>query len=159
MESHIEILFKNAQAQREQGKKVVLVTGVFDLLHSEHIAFLQAAQKEGDVLFVAIESDVRVKAMKGEDRPIHSQLKRKQAIEALNIAHSVFILPEDFSTPDKHRWLIQGIRPHILAVSQHSPHQDKKQQILAEIGGTVQVVLRHNPEVSTTKSIESRKLK
>jgi rfaE bifunctional protein nucleotidyltransferase chain/domain len=154
----MESLFTYAQEQREQGNKLVLVTGVFDLLHSEHIAFLKAAQKVGDVLLVGIESDIRVRAMKGEGRPINSQEERKSAIEKLEIVHKVFILPEDFSTPDKHRWLIHGIRPHVLAVSEHSPHQDKKQQILSEVGGTVEVVLKHNPNISTTKILEEKML-
>lgn len=150
----MESVFTYASEQRTQGNKIVLVTGVFDLLHSEHIAFLQAAKKVGDVLLVAIESDVRVKAMKGDDRPINPEEVRKKAIESLEIAQKVFILPKDFSTPDKHRWLIQGIHPHILAISEHSPHQDKKQQILAEVGGEVRIVLAHNPAVSTSKIIE-----
>jgi rfaE bifunctional protein nucleotidyltransferase chain/domain len=155
MNRMMESIFTYTREQRAQGKKIVLVTGVFDLLHSEHIAFLKAAQKVGDVLLVAIESDVRVRAMKGEDRPINTQEERKKAIECLRIAQKVFILPEDFSTPDSHRWLIHGIHPHVLAVSEHSPHQDKKRQILAEVGGEVKVVLAHNPSISTTKIIKN----
>src|SRR5688572_18097608 len=102
---------------RKQKKKIVLVTGVFDVLHEEHKRFLEAARKEGDFLLIGIESDVRVRTMKGENRPYFSEEKRKDHLEAWNIANSVFILPEQFSRPADHDALIAQIRPDVLAVS------------------------------------------
>jgi rfaE bifunctional protein nucleotidyltransferase chain/domain len=152
--STLESIFEFAQNQRSRGKSIVLVTGVFDVLHREHIAFLKESKKVGDVLIVGIESDRRVKIMKGEDRPINSQSKRKKALENFRIASRVFILPEVFFSPRDHRELILGIKPHLLAVSQHSPFLSEKQKILSEVGGKVLVVLKHNPEISTTKLIQ-----
>ena len=45
----------------KRGKKVVLVNGVFDLLHSGHISFLRKAKSKGDILIVATNSDASVK--------------------------------------------------------------------------------------------------
>src|SRR3990172_12032671 len=59
---------------RSLGKKIVLVTGVFDLLHDEHRNFLKVAKKAGDFLIVGLESDTRVRALKGVGRPVHDQL-------------------------------------------------------------------------------------
>lgn len=127
----------------------VLVTGVFDILHQEHLAFLHKAKKLG-FLVVGIESDVRVKKLKGEGRPINGQEVRLENVRKLHIADELCILPEQFSSSDDHRQLLMKIQPTILAVSSHSPHLDKKASLMKEIGGRVEVVHQHNPDVSTT---------
>jgi D-beta-D-heptose 7-phosphate kinase/D-beta-D-heptose 1-phosphate adenosyltransferase len=85
----------------------VLVTGVFDLLHEEHILFLKKAKALGDYLVVGIESDVRVKQMKGEGRPVNSQSIRVENLKSLNIIDEVFVLPQEFSKPSDHTTLIK----------------------------------------------------
>jgi len=50
--------------------KKVFVNGTFDLLHEGHIALLEYAKTLGETLAVAIDSDERVKQLKGPDRPI-----------------------------------------------------------------------------------------
>lgn len=40
-----------------QGKKVILTGGCFDIFHFGHLSLLQAAEKQGDILVVALESD------------------------------------------------------------------------------------------------------
>lgn len=127
----------------------VLVTGVFDVLHQEHLNFLRKAKALG-YLVVAIESDTRVKKLKGEGRPINIQTVRMKNLRQLNIADEVLILPEQFSSPEDHRQLLKKIQPTILAVSSHSPHLDKKASLMKEIGGKVEVVHEHNPAISTT---------
>ncbi|MDA1079830.1 MAG: adenylyltransferase/cytidyltransferase family protein [bacterium] len=135
---------------------LVLVTGVFDALHEEHEVFLRKAKEQGDVLFIGVESDVRVRQMKGESRPLNSQAQRVVALESLGVADRVFVLPEKFSKPEEHRALLREIRPDILAVSSHSPHLAEKQQLLQEIGGRVVVVHQHNPSISTTLLVQKK---
>src|SRR5258708_4108344 len=96
---------------RDQNKKIVLATGVFDLLHEEHKNFLLKAKKIGDVLAVGIESDKRVKQLKGDERPINSEQLRKQNLEKWGIADKVFILPEQFSSAADHDALIAVVKP------------------------------------------------
>ncbi len=131
-------------------QKIVLVTGVFDLLHSEHIRFLQAARKVGDCLVVGIESDRRVQELKGEGRPINAQTTRQKNLEELSLANAVFVLPEKFSSSRDHLALVKLIKPDILAVSSHTPHLTEKRAIMSQVGGRVVTVLPHNPTVSTT---------
>lgn len=142
--------------QKQSGHKVVLATGAFDLLHEEHREFLRKAKAAGDILLVGVESDLRVAALKGPGRPVHSQDQRKMALEALPEVDAVCILPEAFSQPQHHVTLIDVLRPDILAVSSHSPHQEKKAAILERFGGTLQVVHEHNPAVSTTMILQHR---
>lgn len=137
------------------GHTVVLVTGVFDVLHQEHLHFLLNAKEMGDIFIIAIESDKRVKQIKGPSRPHFPQEKRRQQLVELDIADCVVVLPEEFSEPDHHRAIISQIRPTYLAVSSHTKHLDKKQAIVSEYGGRVVVVHEHNPIDSTTHILES----
>jgi D-beta-D-heptose 7-phosphate kinase/D-beta-D-heptose 1-phosphate adenosyltransferase len=130
-----------------------LATGVFDLLHREHRNFLSKARQAGDCLLVGIETDQRVKNLKGHDRPIQDQSTRVKNVANLDIADGVFLLPEKFYKYQDHLQLIKLIRPNILAVSQNSPNLVQKQKIMKQIGGEVRVVYQHNPRVSTTQII------
>lgn len=135
----------------QRGKKIVLATGVFDVLHKEHKKFLQKAKKAGDFLIVGLESDVRVKQLKGPDRPHHTEADRLRNLEAWQIADAVFVLPEQFTDQQDYLNLVRVINPHILAVSVNTPHIDKKQRLMAMVDGEVKVVHEHNPAISTTQ--------
>ena len=132
----------------------VLVTGVFDILHTEHIKFLKKAKALGEELIVGIESDKRVRQIKGEGRPINNQEVRKKNLEKLGLADKVLILPEKFSLPEQHLKFLQQVKPDILAVSSHTAHQKEKSKLMELVGGKLMVVHQYNPEVSTTKMIE-----
>lgn len=56
--------------------KTVMVNGTFDVLHPGHIALLNTARSYGDYLIVAIDTDRRVKELKGDSRPINNQQDR-----------------------------------------------------------------------------------
>lgn len=53
-----------------------MVNGTFDVLHPGHIALLNTARSYGDFLIVAIDTDRRVKELKGDKRPINCQQDR-----------------------------------------------------------------------------------
>ena len=137
-------------------KKAILVTGVFDLLHSEHIGFLKSAKALGGCLVVGIESDLRVRKLKGEGRPVQSALERKKALIALKFVDKVFVLPNQFETEPDHLRLLKLVKPDILAVSSHTPHLISKRQLMKKVGGKVVVVRKHNPSISTTKILQNK---
>jgi D-beta-D-heptose 7-phosphate kinase/D-beta-D-heptose 1-phosphate adenosyltransferase len=64
---------------------------------------LDYAKSLGDQLVVAIDSDNRVRLLKGSDRPINSQLERGTLLAALKSVDEVFV----FDTDDELRSLIQ----------------------------------------------------
>jgi len=82
--------------------KKVFVNGTFDLLHEGHIALLEYAKTLGETLAVAIDSDERVKQLKGPDRPIQDQKERTNALIALKAVNDVYI----FDTDDELEWLV-----------------------------------------------------
>lgn len=151
-------VWKKVRAAQDEFKQVVFVSGVFDLLHSEHREFLRKARAAGNFLVAALETDARVRQSKGPDRPIQSQEERRQAVEDTGYADIVEILPEAFSRPEHHIALMKLLRPAILAVSSHSPFQEGKRQIMELVGGKLVVVHEHNPEVSTTKMVSERRM-
>lgn len=143
-----------SQARRRH-QTIILATGVFDLLHPGHISFLIQAKLSGDVLVVGLESDQRVKQLKGKSRPINPQSTRLHQIFETGLVDSAFILPRHFSQPSQHLKLLRQIQPHILAVSSHSPHLNEKKILMQQIGGQLKIVLNHNPLYSTTKLLSS----
>jgi D-glycero-beta-D-manno-heptose 1-phosphate adenylyltransferase len=134
----------------------VLVTGVFDCLHQEHLNFLNKARALGDILLIGIETDKRVKEIKGQERPVNNQEFRIKNLEKLDIANKVFLLPEDFSVSKQHLAFIKKIRPNILAVSSHTPNLKQKKEIMEKMNGKLVVVMKQNPKLSTTKIINQK---
>ena len=68
----------------------VIVNGTFDILHRGHLMMLQHAKSLGDHLLVAIDTDRRVKELKGENRPINNQDDRRYMLESLKCVNTVY---------------------------------------------------------------------
>lgn len=94
---------------RAAQKRVVFTNGVFDLLHPGHVRYLEAARAQGDVLFVAVNSDRSVRANKGPTRPITSELERAEVVGGLAAVDAVLLFDED--TPGR---VIEAIQPDVL---------------------------------------------
>jgi len=137
-------------------KTIVLVTGVFDLLHSEHQKFLKKAKSQGDILLVGLETDRRVKKLKGPARPVWKLKKRLKEIAKLPFIDYAFPLPEKFDQPEDHEKLISQLKPNILAVSVNTPNLDAKKKLLEKYNGKLKIVLPHNSKISTTKIINNQ---
>ena len=67
----------------------VMVNGTFDIVHRGHIEMLNYAKGLGDFLLVAIDTDRRVKELKGEQRPINNQYDRMFMLDNLRAVDSV----------------------------------------------------------------------
>jgi rfaE bifunctional protein nucleotidyltransferase chain/domain len=91
------------------GRRVVLTNGCFDLLHAGHVALLEAARAEGDVLVVAINSDRSVREIKGPKRPILPEQERAETLAAMECVDHVVIYDEP--TPAA---VIRQIEPDVL---------------------------------------------
>jgi len=143
--------------KRLQGPTLkILITGCFDVLHIEHKKFLRAAKALGGRLLVGVETDARVRQLKGPGRPVNQLAVRLRALRRLGIVDEVFTLPNQFNDLNHFTNLIKKLRPDILAVSSSTPNLPVKRKIMKQIGGRVTVVLLHNPKISTTKMIKSK---
>jgi D-beta-D-heptose 7-phosphate kinase/D-beta-D-heptose 1-phosphate adenosyltransferase len=90
--------------------KTVFVNGTFDLLHPGHIVLLNTARSMGDYLVVAIDSDRRIKELKGNTRPIDSQGDRRIILSALKAVDLV----EVFDTDAELIELIKLYKPDVM---------------------------------------------
>lgn len=75
------------------GRRVVLTNGCFDLLHRGHLTYLQQSAALGDLLIVAVNSDASVRQLKGEGRPVNTELDRAFALACLRSVDATFIFP------------------------------------------------------------------
>ncbi|MBB72267.1 MAG: bifunctional heptose 7-phosphate kinase/heptose 1-phosphate adenyltransferase [Legionellales bacterium] len=96
------------QAQ-EQGKRIVMTNGCFDILHPGHVAYLEEAKALGDLLIVAMNDDASVKRLKGPQRPINPLENRMAVLAGLGAVDWVVPFTED--TPER---IIGHILPDIL---------------------------------------------
>jgi D-beta-D-heptose 7-phosphate kinase/D-beta-D-heptose 1-phosphate adenosyltransferase len=90
--------------------KTVIVNGTFDILHPGHIAMLNTARSLGDYLIVCIDTDRRVKELKGENRPINNQHFRKVMLQNLKAIDIV----EFFDSKEDLIRLFELYKPHIM---------------------------------------------
>ncbi len=74
-------------------KKIVLVTGGFDPIHSGHIAYFNAAKALGDVLVVGLNSDAWLTRKKG--RPFMTWYERSQIVKNLKMVDYVIEYNDD----------------------------------------------------------------
>ena len=90
-------------------KTIGFTNGVFDVLHEGHIKVLSHAAAFVDILIVGINSDVSVKRLKGNERPVNNQQSRALIIASMIMVDAVVIFEED--TP---LGIIKRIQPDVL---------------------------------------------
>jgi rfaE bifunctional protein nucleotidyltransferase chain/domain len=71
--------------------KIVWVNGCFDVLHRGHIELFKFAKQKGDFLVIGIDSDNRVRSLKGPSRPINNEEDRKYFLESIKYVDKVVI--------------------------------------------------------------------
>jgi len=95
-------------------KKVVLASGVFDLLHLGHVRFLEKAKQAGGenaTLVVIIARDSTVEKIKGK-KPIMSEEQRCILVESLKVVDKAILGFEGFDIGE----VIDEIKPDIIAL-------------------------------------------
>jgi D-beta-D-heptose 7-phosphate kinase/D-beta-D-heptose 1-phosphate adenosyltransferase len=99
--------------------KKVWMNGCFDVLHHAHFKMIEYASTFGDLLVIGIDSDKRVKQLKGEDRPFHNEEERKYNLERIKGVSKVVI----FNSEEALRELIKSYEPDIFVIG--SDYMDK----------------------------------
>ena len=123
----------------------IFVNGTFDIIHLGHLALLNFAKSQGDYLTVAIDSDWRVRKLKGNTRPINSEYERKLLLENLKSVDVVKIFDTD-------QELLDMIRQSDIMIK----GSDYKDQNIVGLGECKKIIFfdRIN-EYSSTKKIQS----
>lgn len=74
----------------------IVINGSFDVLHVGHIRLLEYAKSyPNSYVYVLIDSDRRIKELKGKDRPINSEYERSSLLAALKSVDRVDIFDTD----------------------------------------------------------------
>lgn len=133
---------------RHEGKRIVTTNGAFDLLSVPHLCLLEAARREGDVLLVGVNSDMSVRALKGEKRPIVPERERAALVAGLRCVDAVFL----FDEPDPCAWLPK-IRPHVHVNSAEYTEECVEASLLREIGARLVLIPRDAKHLSTSDII------
>ena len=105
------------------GKKnnmVGFTNGCFDILHVGHINLIKYLKQNCDFVIIGIDSDNRVKKLKGNDRPFNCQQDRKTMLESLRFVDRVLIFDSEQELTD----MVKSINPDLMIVG--SDYKNKK---------------------------------
>jgi len=149
--SQSELILQRSEWKRN-GKRVVCVTGIFDLLHPGHIRLLEQARSLGDVLVVAIQSDALAREQKGPSRPITPVAERAEIVAAFRAVDAVVELSENSSS----NGFMEKFAPDVVVQgsSANSRKAGKTQQVPAAIPGMNVIQIPTEPGHSTSRLIE-----
>lgn len=140
---------KIASQLKKQGKRIALVGGVFDILHSGHIFFLEQAKQYADYLFVLLECDQNVRRKKGPHRPIHSQKDRALILSSLPSVDYVIRLPE-MTINQQYDKLVNQLIPSVIATTYGNRESQHKKRQAQAIGAKL-VFISYIKNQSTTR--------
>ena len=87
----------------------IIVNGTFDILHRGHLEMLEYASELGSLL-VCIDSDSRVKQLKGPSRPVNCQDDRMYMLESLKFVDWVKVFSSEQDLID----IIKDYQPDIM---------------------------------------------
>lgn len=140
---------------RAEGQRIVLTNGVFDLLHTGHVRYLQEARALGDLLVVALNDDQSVRRLKGPARPLVALEDRAVVVSALECVDLVVSFSDDTAET-----VVARLQPDVYVKGgDYSPKAQPGQKgylpeapIVQRYGGQV-VVLCYLPGHSTTDLI------
>lgn len=124
---------------RENSKKIVLASGVYDILHPGHLKFLEKSREYGDVLIVAINDD-NFARKKGPNRPIQNEHDRAYLIAGFECVNRVYIFDRGNGC-NIDMDLLRLVQPNVYIMSRTSENKPENRTehfaFLRELGGKV----------------------
>jgi FAD synthetase len=105
-------------------KKIVLASGVFDLLHLGHVRFLEDAKRAGGKnakLIVIIARDSTIEKTKGR-KPIMSEDQRCALVESLRVVDEAVLGYEGLEIGE----VIEKIKPDFIALGYDQTEMEKE---------------------------------
>jgi FAD synthetase len=123
-----------ARPSGKGGQRVVLATGVFDILHMGHLYYLNEARKLGDRLVVVVARDETASRLKR--RPIVPEHLRLEMVRGLKpVDEAVLGDRDDFYK------VVETVRPDIIALGHDQAHDPERIRLdLEDRGMKAQVV-------------------
>lgn len=100
--------------------KVVLVGGVFDVIHPGHIHTLKSAKNAGDVLVVIVATTSTAQRIKQGRKIFHDENMRKELVSSLNFVDLVLVGREGTLYDS-----VEYVRPDLIALGYDQAHSEK----------------------------------
>ena len=150
---NISSLENEIKKLRRSKNKIVLAGGCFDILHVGHIEFLKKAKKLNGTLLVMLESDEKIRELKGSRRPVNSQIDRAYVLAHLKPVDLVLLLPY-FKTNNKYFQLVNTIKPDIIALTKDDPVIRFAKKQAKEVGAKLVEVIERKNGYSTGEILE-----
>jgi len=119
---------------------IVMVFGVFDIIHPGHIFFLEQAKKLGSKLIAVVARDVRVKLQKGIT-PVLQEKDRLLVMKSLYMVDKVILGDTDIYKPT----VIRKIQPDVIAIGYDQ--DERHPMLLAQLSK-----LKKHPKVVRIKA-------
>lgn len=135
------------------GKTSVVAGGCFDILHPGHVVFLEKSKALGDFLIVLLESDARIKKIKGEGRPIHTQINRAKVLAALSCVDFIILLPE-FKKDSEYDELIERLLPTTISTTKGDTQVLHKKRQAKKVGAKLKFVTSYIKAHSSSKVLK-----
>jgi rfaE bifunctional protein nucleotidyltransferase chain/domain len=137
------------QRLRTVGAVVVFTNGCFDLVHRAHVEYLREAARLGDALFVGINDDAGVRALKGAGRPLMPADDRVALLAEMECVDRLCVFAETSVAS-----LVADLRPDILIKGgDYAPDDVVGRLSVAAAGGEVRTASLW-PGLSTTELIQ-----
>ncbi len=135
---------------RGLGLRIVLTQGTYDMVHIGHARYFEAAKKHGEILIVGVDSDEKVRARKGPERPVVPEAERMEMVTHLRSVDVVYL--KEHKAP---RWhLIKLICPDTLVATKET----YSKQDLKDLKKYCTKVLVLEPQATTSTSAKIRLL-
>jgi FAD synthetase len=129
--------------------KRVMATGVFDILHSGHLHYLQEAKELGDELYVVVATDATVRRRKHE--PITPEKMRVELVQALKPVDKAILGTEG----DMYE-TVRTIEPDIIVLGYDQAFDEKELEAELRKRGLKARVVRlskHEDDLNGTRKI------
>jgi FAD synthetase len=111
-------------AHKHEKRRVILASGVFDLLQLGHVKFLEEAKKAGGKnaeLIVIIARDSTVQKIKGR-KPVMPESQRRALVESLKVVDEAVLGFENFDIGE----VVDRIKPDVIALGYDQTGMEKQ---------------------------------
>jgi len=145
---------------KASGKKVALIDGCFDVLHTGHINLFRFAKKYADILVIGLYNDKIIRVNKGQNRPIHEINERAKFLSEIKSVDLVFEIEGVYlfkgqEIEDKFRKMLDTLKVNYIVTNQLGDRGWRKKQAIAE-GLGIKLLLYKGPKTKSTTTIAQK---
>ena len=144
-------------SDQNKGKKIVLITGCFDIIHCGHIDLFRFAKKQGDLLIVGLDNDENIRLNKGKGRPVFDFKDRAKILEEMESIDYIFEIVDKikFNSNDADKMLgnvLKILKPDVLVCNLYADlFIERKRKICDDLG--VQLMVDGSEKLTSSTDI------